>query len=136
MQVESELFSALLDLGISNQKAGRVAEALSNCLDQRYQAHAAVLATKGDAAALRTEIEVLRGELRTDIAALRADFAALRTDFAELRTETRTDIAALRTDIEALRADMFKALANQTWKLAGLTLAAMGFVAALLKLRA
>jgi hypothetical protein len=84
MQVESELYSALLDAGVSRDKAERVADALSKSIDQRYTAHAAVVSTKAD--------------------------------------------------IEALRADVFKALTDQTWKLAGIVLAGMGFVVAALKL--
>ena len=83
MQVESELYSALLDAGVSRDKAERVADALSKSIDQRYTAHAAVVSTKAD--------------------------------------------------IEALRADVFKALTDQTWKLAGVVLAGMGFVVAALK---
>ena len=84
MQVESELYSALLDAGVSRDKAERVADALSKSIDQRYIAHAAVVSTKAD--------------------------------------------------IEALRADVFKALTDQTWKLAGIVLAGMGFVVAAIKL--
>jgi hypothetical protein len=84
MQVESELYSALLDAGVSRDKAERVADALSKSIDQRYTAHAAVVSTKAD--------------------------------------------------IEALRADVFKALTDQTWKLAGIVLAGMGFVVAAIKL--
>jgi len=84
MHVESELYSALLAAGVPQEKAERVADALSKTIDQRYMAHAAVLSTKAD--------------------------------------------------IEALRADMFKALTDQTWKLAGIVLAGMGFVVAAIKL--
>ena len=83
MQLESELYSALLDAGVSKEKAERVADALSRSIDQRYTAHIAVISTKAD--------------------------------------------------IEALRADMFKALTDQTWKLAGVVLAGMAFVVAALK---
>lgn len=83
MQLESELYSALLDAGVSKEKAERVADALSKSIDQRYTAHIAVISTKAD--------------------------------------------------IETLRADMFKALTDQTWKLAGIVMAGMAFVIAALK---
>ena len=83
MQVESELYSALVAAGVSTEKAERVADALSKSIDQRYTAHIAVISTKAD--------------------------------------------------IEALRADVFKALTDQTWKLAGVVLAGMAFVVAALK---
>ena len=83
MHVESELYSALMEAGVSKEKAERVADALSKSIDQRYTAHSAVLST--------------------------------------------------RADIESLRADVFKALNDQTWKLAGIVLAGMAFVVAALK---
>ena len=43
-------------------------------------------------------------------------------------------VVSTKADIEALRADVFKALTDQTWKLAGIVLAGMGFVVAALKL--
>ena len=84
MQVESELYSALLDAGVSKEKAERVADALSKSIDQRYTAHVAVISTKAD--------------------------------------------------IESLGADMLKVLNEQTWKLAGIVLAAMSFIVAAAKL--
>lgn len=84
MQVESELYSALLDAGVSKEKAERVADALSKSIDQRCVTHASVVLTKAD--------------------------------------------------IGTLRADVFKALTDQTWKLAGVVLAGMTFVVAALKL--
>ncbi len=84
MQVEFELYSALLDAGVSRDKVERVTDALSKSIDQRYTAHAVVVSTKAD--------------------------------------------------IEVLRADVFKALTDQTWKMAGIVLAGMGFVIAALKL--
>ena len=46
-------------------------------------------------AELRTEMQDLRTEVRTDI-------ADVRTEMQTLRTEVRTDIADVRTDIRAL----------------------------------
>jgi hypothetical protein len=50
---------------------------------------------------------------------------------------TRGDLQALRADmtksIESLRSDLFKALNDQTWKLAGIVFASMAFVVAALK---
>ena len=42
-------------------------------------------------------------------------------------------VISTKADIEALRADVFKALTDQTWKLAGVVLAGMAFVVAALK---
>ncbi len=42
-------------------------------------------------------------------------------------------VLSTKADIEALRADVFKALTDQTWKLAGVVLAGMAFVVAALK---
>ena len=48
MHVESELYSALLAAGVPQEKAERVADALSKTIDQRYTAHASVISTKAD----------------------------------------------------------------------------------------
>ena len=42
-------------------------------------------------------------------------------------------VLSTKADIEALRADVFKALTDQTWKLAGVVLAGLGLVVAALK---
>ena len=42
-------------------------------------------------------------------------------------------VVSTKADIEALRADVFKAFTDQTWKLAGIVLAGMGFVVAAIK---
>jgi hypothetical protein len=84
MHVESERYSALLEAGVPKERAERVADALSKSIDNRYAVHSAVLSTKAD--------------------------------------------------IEALRSDVFKAMSDQTWKLAATVLAGMGFVVAALKL--
>ena len=49
------------------------------------------------------------------------------------RYTAHASVISTKADIEALRADMFKALTDQTWKLAGVVLAGMGFVVAALK---
>lgn len=43
-------------------------------------------------------------------------------------------VVSTKAHIGALRADVFKPLTDQTWKLAGIVLAGMGFVVAALKL--
>jgi hypothetical protein len=91
MHIESELYSALLEVGVAKERAERVTDALAKSTAQHYANHAVAMASKAD-------------------------------------------VAALRTDIETLRADVFKALNDQTWKLAGIVLAGMGFVVAALKL--
>ena len=57
-------------------------------------------------AELRTEMQTLRAEVRTDIADVRTEMQALRaevnTEMQTLRAEVRTDIADVRTDIRAL----------------------------------
>lgn len=50
------------------------------------------------------------------------------------RCTAHAAVVFTKADIEALRADVFKALTDQTWKLAGIVLAGMGFVVAALKL--
>jgi len=47
---------------------------------------------------------------------------------------THVAVVSTKADIEALRADIRKSLNEQTWKLAGIVLAAVGFVPAAVKL--
>ncbi len=56
MHAESELYSALLEAGVSQAKAERVADALSKTIDQRYTAHSAVLSTRADIEGLRADM--------------------------------------------------------------------------------
>ncbi len=59
-----------------------------------FSSREAELATKSD-------LRLLKGELKTDIAELRTE---LKTDIAELRTELKNDIAELKGDISGLNA--------------------------------
>lgn len=52
------------------------------------------------------------------------------------RYEMHSKQLATRGDVESLRADMFKAMNEQTWKLAGIVVAGMGLLVAALKLTA
>ena len=56
MHAESELYSALVEAGVSQARAERVADALSKTIDQRYTAHANVLSTKADIESLRADM--------------------------------------------------------------------------------
>ncbi|MGY8903547.1 MAG: hypothetical protein ACKVIH_03240 [Burkholderiales bacterium] len=56
MQIESELYSALVAVGVPTEKAERVADALSKSIDQRYMEHAMVIISKAEVEALRAEI--------------------------------------------------------------------------------
>ena len=53
--------------------------------------------------------------------------------FIDQRYTAHAAVVSTKADIEALRADVFKALTDQTWKLAGIVLAGMGFVVAAIK---
>ncbi|MYG51127.1 MAG: DUF1640 domain-containing protein, partial [Rhodospirillaceae bacterium] len=74
------------------------------------------LATKADAAALKTDIAQVEATLKADIAqveaALKADIAqveaALKTEIAQVEAALKTDIAQVGARIEAVKADLLK----------------------------
>jgi len=82
-------------------------------LASRSDVHLLRSELRTEATALRTEMAELRSELRTDMAELRSE---LRTDMAELRTELRTDMAELRTELRSdmaeMKADLVRTLAT------------------------
>jgi hypothetical protein len=56
--------------------------------------------------------------------------------YIDQRYTAHIAVLSTKADVEALRAGMFKALNEQTWKLAGIVLASMAFVVAVLKFSA
>ena len=61
-------------------------------------------------AELRTEMQTLRAEVRTDITDVRTEMQTLRaevsTEMQTLRTEVRADITDVRTEMQTLRTEM------------------------------
>ena len=93
------------------------------------------LATKADAAALKTDIAQVEATLKADIAqveaALKADIAqveaALKTEIAQVEAALKTDFAQVGARIEAVKADLLK------WMF-GALIAQGGLIVALVKL--
>jgi hypothetical protein len=82
----AEVYDALRDVGVTDEKARRAAEAAA---DAR--------------AGLREEIGALRDETRADFAKIRAEITG---GFAQLRQEIRDGDAALRLDFQTLRGEV------------------------------
>ncbi len=83
-------------------------------VDQRQAAAIVRLHAAADAdIATKTDLELARKALETDIRELRTelktDIAEVKTDMGELRTELKTDIAEVKTDMGELRTE-FKSL--------------------------
>ncbi len=83
-------------------------------------------ATKEDTAKIETKIANLRTELKTDI-------TKLETKIANLRTELKTDITKLETKIANLRTELKDTKAQIIIWVAGLQLASIGIIIAVLK---
>ena len=87
----------LRNAGIDEKSARAHADALDDAMRQG-------VATKSDIGDVRSDMQNVRQELKTEIAELRHE---LKTDIAELRHELKTDISELRqevkTDISGLR---------------------------------
>lgn len=85
--------------------------------------------------ATKTDVEMLRIELRGEIAELRGEFNLLRGEFDLLRSEVRGEIAELRSEMTGFRSDLKSEFAAQTrtlvFSVSGMMLATVGTVAAL-----
>ena len=81
------------------------------------------VATKGDTAALKTDIAEVKAELKGDIAALKTDIAEaeLKGDIAEVKAELKGDVAALKTDIAEFKAEIYRHLWLMAAGIVGLT---------------
>ncbi len=87
--------------------------------------------------ATKADVSDLKTELKTDIAKIETKIAQLETKIANLRTELKGDIANLRTelkgDIGNLRTEVKDSKAQIIMWVAGLQLASIGIIIAVLK---
>ena len=112
--MELEIFEAFRAAGVPDDKARGVVVAISDLIDRRYALHADQLATRGDVASGRAELERVTGELTASIAGLRGELTA---SIAGLRGELTASIASVRT--ERTSSTTAKAATN-TRRLAGM----------------
>ena len=84
---------------------------------------------------MQVELAIVEALLSANVAPDKAK-AAAEAIYKEIdkRYELHSKQLATRGDIEAMRADMFKALNEQTWKLAGVVISAVALLLAGLKL--
>ena len=68
------------------------------------------LATKSDLNLLRTELKSDISEVKSDIAKVKSDIARIESDISSLRTEVKSDISSLRAEVKSdnseIRSDM------------------------------
>jgi len=109
------------------------AERIIDTVQQVMEALVANLATKGDLAALRTEmkasIDTLRAETKADTGTLRAKVEAL-----EEKMVTKADLAAVKADLAVVKAELFRALWLQGVSLAIVTLTGVGILLTLFRM--
>ncbi len=75
--------------------------------------------THTEFADVRSEIAVLRTEMRTGFADVRAQFAEVRSEFADVRAEMRTGFAEVRSEISKSAADTLKSMRAMFLQLIG-----------------
>lgn len=116
------LYDALLSAGVASDRAREVVDLFDRSVDERYNLHAQVLATKNDIAELRAatkdELTELRSATKNDIAELRSAMKtdlATKFDLAELRSETNIRFSNMETRIAETKSELVK------WMLAALT---------------
>jgi multidrug resistance efflux pump len=74
--MELELYSALQEAGVSEEKAKAVVESVRKEIDQRYNLHSKQLATQGDVEKVRADVE----RVRTDLEKVRVEIANAKTE--------------------------------------------------------
>ena len=83
---------------------------------------------------MQVELELDSALLDAGVSKVKAERVAdALSKSIDQRYTAHAAVVSTKADIEALRADVFKALTDQTWKLAGIVLAGMGFVVAAIK---
>jgi hypothetical protein len=78
--MELELYSALQEAGVSEEKAKAVVESVKKEIDQRYSLHSKQLATQGDVEKVRADIEKVRMDVEKVRAELKIEIANTKTD--------------------------------------------------------
>jgi len=124
--MELEIFEAFRAAGVPDDKARGVVVAINDLIDRRYALHAVQLATRGDVASGRAELERVTGELTASIAGLRGELTA---SIAGLRGELAASIATVRTEIAEAKSELIR------WSV-GSIFASVGMFAAITRLLA
>jgi hypothetical protein len=104
MNAEIELYEALVDAGVSKDKARNVVLAQKDTVDQFLT----TLATKTDLAEFRTYVDGRFNLMKTDLAEFRAyvdgRFNLVKTDLAEFRAYVDGRFNVVKTDLAEFRA--------------------------------
>jgi hypothetical protein len=104
MNAEIELYEALVEAGVSKDKARNVVLAQKDTVDQFLT----TLATKTDLTELRTYVDGRFNVVKTDLAEFRAyvdgRFNVVKTDLAEFRAYVDGRFNVVKTDLAELRA--------------------------------
>ena len=90
------LYDALVSINVPADKAKAVVEAMER--DASF-----LLATTGDIALLRRDLDAARGEPKAEFALVRQEFALLRQELGAAIAANKADIALLRRDLDAAR---------------------------------
>jgi hypothetical protein len=107
MNAQIELYEALVDAGVSKDKARNVVLAQKDTMEQFLT----TLATKTDLAEFRTDVDGRFNLMKADLAEFRTDvdgrFSLMKADLAEFRTDVdgrfslmKADLAEFRTDVD------------------------------------
>jgi hypothetical protein len=98
MAAELKLFEALVEAGVSKERARAVVlaqeEAMSHTLSD-LATRSDLLATKGE---LKSEMSLMRAELKAEIGAVRSE---LKAEIGGVRSELKAEIGAVRSELKA-----------------------------------
>ncbi|HEX4241030.1 MAG TPA: hypothetical protein VHZ53_06450 [Steroidobacteraceae bacterium] len=124
MAAELKLFEALVEAGVSKERARAVVlaqeEAMSHTLSD-LATRSDLLATKGE---LKSEMSLMRAELKAEIGAVRSELKAeiggvrseLKAEIVSVKSELGSQISLLRADVDgrfALATEQMTAISNR-----------------------
>jgi hypothetical protein len=124
MAAELKLFEALVEAGVSKERARAVVlaqeEAMSHTLSD-LATRSDLLATKGE---LKSEMSLMRAELKAEIGAVRSELKAeiggvrseLKAEIVSVKSELGSQISLLRADVDgrfALATEQMTAMSNR-----------------------
>ncbi len=119
----------LEDAGFTREQAQETVKTVIETVDDnfatKFDLKEMEYALRGDIQSVRTELYVVRAELKQDIQALRTE---LKQDIQDLRTELYAVRAELKQDIQDLRHDMKQMESRLTIKMGAMMMAGIAIL--------
>lgn len=110
--MDLEVVDALKAAGVPDDRARAVVLSLHREIDQRFVLHAGQLATRGDLADVKLQLNDVRAELTRDVsdvkAELKRDVADVRVEMLRLHAESMAATSRLAAKLEETKAELIR----------------------------